>query len=127
VNKNYRLNFYLLGVSDDLISQLDSNQIEIKRKGDIWNKRTGKRYNENIVKKIIYTTYEEGFQLAVDKLISFIGSNPQYKNIIAFAKEVTMQICIDLDEECRVPYIKFTSEQLAYLSAINSDIDFHIS
>lgn len=127
MNEKYRLNFYILGVDDALADQLVSQQIEINRKGDIWNKRTGKKYEENIVKKTLYTTYEEGFQPIVDELIVFTEQNPFMGALLEDSREVSLQICVDLDDDCRVPYICFTTRQLVFFSKINSEIDFHIS
>ena len=125
--EKYRLNFYIVGIGDAQADQLDNQQIDVKRKGDIWNKRTGKKYEENIAKKTIYTTYEEGFQPIVGELIAFIKENSHTSTLLKHAREISLQICVDLDDECRVPYIRFSPEQLAFFSEINSEIDFHIS
>ncbi len=127
MNNNYRLNFYILGIEDEFVDQIDPQQLEIKRKGAVWNKRTGKQYVENIAKKTILTTYEAGFQPAVDQLIKFIKENEFVNILLQSSREVSLQVCVDLDDECRVPYIRFGPEQLDFFSKIQSDIDFHIS
>ena len=125
--EKYRLNFYIVGINDIQVEQLENYLIDIKRKGDVWNKRTGKQYKENIAKKTIYTSYEKGFEPIINELIFFIKENTFVSRLLEHAREISLQICVDLDEECRIPYIHFTSEQLSFFSKINSEIDFQIS
>lgn len=125
--KKYRLNLYVLGLDEAYLDQIDDQQFVVQRKGDIWNKRTGKQYEENIVKKRMYTTYEKGFHSVVDEIITFIEENSIFSKLLCHAREISLQICVDLDEENRVPYIRFSPKQLAFFAKINAEIDFQIS
>jgi hypothetical protein len=124
---NFRLNLHIIGFEDTLIGALNLEDIVVMRKGDVWNKRTGKQFTENSIEKTVQTTYEEGFGPALDKMIQFIVKNPTILNLIKIARLVSFQICVDLDDECNIPYIGVTKEQIAYLAEINAELEFHIS
>ena len=124
--EKYRLNLYISGVDNEL-DESCIGDVKILRKGDVSNKRTGKKFSETIVTKTIYVDYESGFNYAIDKMINFIINNQKITEIINKSKNVTFQVCVDLDEECNVPYINFTPKQLNYLVGINAEIEFHIS
>ncbi len=62
-----RANIAGFGIEDRLIASVNLPELEIARKGDIWNKRPGKKYEENIITITSIATYEKGFGSAIDK------------------------------------------------------------
>ena len=72
--EEYVINLTGFGIDDSHIERIKINELIIKRKGDIWNKRTGKTYEENIIRISFSTTYEEGFGPVIDKILEKLES-----------------------------------------------------
>ena len=68
--KRYRVRIAGFGLPDEFVPDYRGPiNLEIKRKGEIQNKRTSKKYEENSIAIEEHTTYEEGFEEAIDRLI----------------------------------------------------------
>lgn len=125
--KQYRINLAGFGIDDDKLLSLQSNMVkglEITRKGEIWNKRTGKEYAENIIRLLDSTTYEAGFSPKIDDFIKTLESNPILKNAFQNCTEIELQIRVTMrGDEDRIPSIHISSDQMKYLSEIGARID----
>ena len=73
--KKYRINLAGFGIDDDKLLSLQPDMViglEITRKGEIWNKRTGKKYEENAIRELDYTTNEARFSPKIDDSINML-------------------------------------------------------
>ena len=127
--ERFRINFYITGVDDIYIDKVDTNIIDILRKGSLCNKRTNRKYDKNILKKTIYFTYKDGIEPHLHKLIEFINNNKNIMECIINSQSTSLQICIDIDDESEVrniPSIYISPENLDFFAKIHSDIEFQI-
>jgi hypothetical protein len=125
--EQYRINLAGVGIEDDKLLPLQSEAVDglqILRKGDIWNKRTGKKYEENIIRLLDSTTYEIGFSPKVDDFIKTLESNPVLKDAFQNCTLIELQIRVTMrGDEDRIPSIHVSSEQVKYLSVMGARID----
>jgi len=125
--ENYIINLTGFGIDDSYIEDINITELKIKRKGDIWNKRTGKKYEENIIRISSTTQYEEGFGPAVDNILCKLETISLLSNLFLNCRYVELQLCIFLDDSNRVPSIHISLEQLQRLSKFNANIDVDIN
>lgn len=125
--KKYRINLAGFGIDDDKLLSLQPDMViglEITRKGEIWNKRTGKKYEENAIRVLDSTTYEAGFSPKIDDFIKMLESNSVLKDAFQSCEVIELQIRVKMEgDETGIPSIHITSEQIKYLSQIGARID----
>jgi len=128
--EQYRINLAGFGLNDDELLPLRVNMVtglEIIRKGDIWNKKTGKEYAENIIRLLDSTTYETGFSPKIDGFIKILESNPTLKNAFQNCTEIELQIRVTMrGDETGIPSIQLSSSQMQYLSSVGAHIDIDV-
>ncbi len=126
---SYHINIAGFGIDDKYLNTLNTlnlNNMEIIKKGDIWNKRTGKKHTDNIIRICTTTTYEDGIKPAVDFLIKQIKKNKQISLLLSKCESVELQIWISYGNEVLIPNIHISREQLSYLAKIGTNIDVSI-
>ena len=125
--EQYRINLAGIGIEDDKLLPLQSDMVmglEITRKGELWNKRTGKRYEENAIRLMDSTIYEAGFSPKIDDFIKILESNPILKDAFQSCDLIELQIRVTMrGDETGIPSIHITSDQIKYLSEIGARID----
>ena len=123
----YRINLAGVGIEDDDLLRLEHEltiELEITRKGEIWNKRTGKKYEENSIRLLDFTTYEMGFSPKIDDIINILEANPILKDAFRSCELIELQIRVTMrGDELGIPSIHITSDQMRYLSEIGARID----
>jgi len=125
--EQYRINLAGFGIEDDKLLPLEhglSIELEITRKGEIWNKRTGKKHEENFIRLLDSTTYEMGFSPKIDEFIIILESNPILKAAFQSCNMIELQIRITMiGDESRIPHIHISANQMKYLSEIGARVD----
>jgi len=125
--RQYRINLAGFGIEDDHLLRLEHGltvELEITRKGEIWNKRTSKRYEENTIRLLDFTTYELGFSPKIDHFIKLLEANPILKEAFRSCNVIELQIRVTMrGEETGIPWIHISSDQMRYLSEIGARID----
>jgi hypothetical protein len=125
--EQYRINLAGVGINDDKLLPLEdglSIELEITRKGEIWNKRTGKKHEENIIRLLDSTTYEKGFSPKIDEFITILESNPILKDAFQSCNVIELQIRVTMiGDEIGIPHIQISTSQMRYLSEIGARID----
>ncbi|MFA6292174.1 MAG: hypothetical protein WC637_10350 [Victivallales bacterium] len=125
--KKYRVRIAGFGLPDEFVQNYrGSIDLEIKRKGQIHNKRTGSKYDENIIAIEEHTTYEKGFEEAIDRLISLIKTEPRVSGLFDKCSYIELQVWVRLDDENRVPNIHLSPSQVDFLSKMKAHIDVDI-
>ncbi|GBC62893.1 hypothetical protein DENIS_3877 [Desulfonema ishimotonii] len=124
--ENYRINLAGFGIDDEFLMHLNINDLEITKKGDIWNKHTGKKYEENIIRISGSTTYEKGFGIAVDSIIKRVESDTLLNNLFHRCEYVELQIWICQDDDHRVPSITLSPEQMEFLIKLKANVDIDV-
>ncbi|WP_027360600.1 DUF4279 domain-containing protein [Desulforegula conservatrix] len=115
------------GLPDEFITDsLGLNALNVNRKGEIWNIRTGKCYEENIIFVKDKTTYESGFEEALDRLIVLFNSCPMISELFTKCSYKELQIWASMGDEKLVPSIHLSPEHVLFLSSINAHIDIDI-
>lgn len=126
----YRINFAGFGIEDGKLLLLNSStksMLEINQKGEIWNQRTGKVYEENIIRLLDNTTYEMGFSCKIDGFITMLEENPNLKDAFINCVELELQIRVTMTgEETGIPSIQISSKQMLYLAKLGVRIDIDI-
>ncbi len=125
--EKYVINLTGFGIEDSYINSINIRDLRIIKKGDIWNKRTGKKYEENIIRISLTTTYEEGFGSVIDQILSKLESTSLLSKLFMNCRYVELQIWISLDDENRVPSIHISQEQMTRLTKIKAHIDVDIN
>lgn len=123
----YRLALAAFDVADDYAFLPNIANVVCLRKGDIWRSKTGERYTENIVKWIEPVDYALGFGPAIDLILKNLQDCEYLRNVAANCRELEVQVLVSLDDDCRVPHVHFTSQQLNVLGSIGASIDCHIA
>jgi hypothetical protein len=128
--EQYRISLAGFGIEDDKLLSFQSDMVtglEIIRKGEIWNKRTGKEYTENIIRLLDFTTYEAGFSPKIDGFIKMLELNPILKDAFQSCDEIELQIGVTMrGDETGIPSIQLSSDQMKYLSEIGAHIDIDL-
>ena len=125
--RQYRINLAGFGIEDADLFRLEHGltiELEINRKGEIWNKRTGNKYEENIIRLLAFTTYEMGFSPKIDDFINILETHPILKDAFRSCDRIELQIRITMrGEEVGIPSIQLSSDQMRYLSEIGARVD----
>jgi hypothetical protein len=124
--KDYYMNLAGFGIDNDVIASLNEKDFQIKKRGAVWNIRTGKKYPENIISISKDTSYEKGFGPIIDEMINDLKSSQFLLNTFAKCDYVELQIRVRLDEDNHVPSIHISLEQMIFLSEINAHVDVDI-
>jgi hypothetical protein len=122
----YIVNLAGFGIDDDTIASLDNKGLQIKKRGDVWNSRTGKKYPENIISISCDTSYEKGFGPIIDEIINKLKSSQSLLDTFEKCNYVELQIWASLDVDYHVPSIHISLEQMKFLAKINANIDIDI-
>ena len=123
----YRVNIAGFGVNDVDVESLVINGLEVTKRGDISNKRTGAVHTENIIRICTTTTYEKGFEPAIDRLLRKIKNNHHLAVLFSQCPYVELQIRVmTCNREFGIPAISISKEQLAYLSTIGACVDVSV-
>lgn len=123
----YRLFLSGFGLDDIILESLDDNIIEIKKRGEIWNKVTGKRYEENIIRFKCDVDYNLGYESAISILVGKIKNDQCLLKALLACNYLELQIFIDGECETPIPSIHINHEHLSFLTALNAHIDISIN
>ena len=127
----FRVNLAGIDFTDEKFELLETKNIpelEFNRKGDIWNPRTGKKLKNNIVRLKTNVSYQEGYILKIDHLISLLESDTELKEIFLSCDEVELQIRVGalVDDKQGIPYLGLNPHQMEYLAKIGARVDVSI-
>ena len=124
----YRVNLAAFGTDSKYLATAEKFGLEITKKGEIWNRRTGTRFDENIIRLLNHTTYEDGFEPAIEEIILKMEESPQLMGMFQNSPKVELQIRIEQsDDDGLVPSIHMTARQLGFLSKIGAEVDVDIN
>lgn len=128
MSNQYTLYLAGFGFSDQYLNYSCLNLTKVYKKGDIWKaRRTEETYDENFFKYRVEVIYEEGFEVACDKIIQELKCNFCLAKVVANCTYVELQVITSVDEDFRVPSIHFRVDQLVFLAQHRIEIDASIS
>jgi len=123
----YIVNLAAIGLPDDMVRADTLPSIfNVKRKGEIWNSRTGKLYTENSVRLEDKTVYEEGYDQAFNRLFSLVNKDVTIRKYFEVANHVELQVWLWIDDDAGVPSLHFEPEHIAFLNSLKAHIDVDI-
>lgn len=124
---DFSLNLICVGFDEGLLGGLEQEGVRVFRKGDIWRKRTGQKYQDNIARLTLPVTHDSGYGDTLDRLITRINNEDTLSNLLLKCREVEVQFSASLDNELQMPHLHLTAQQLHFLSNINAEVDIHLS
>jgi len=128
---DFSVSLICVGFDDGLIESLKQEDICVSRKGDIWRKRTGQKYQDNIVRLTLPATHDGGgYGGALDCLIAKIKNEEILLNLVSKCRVVEVQFSASIDfsdDSQSMPWLHLSTQQLLFLTKINAEVDIHIS
>jgi hypothetical protein len=123
----YTVNLAAFGLPDDMV-QVDTlpSVFYVKRKGEIWNSRTGKIHTENFVRLEDKTVYEEGYDQAFNRLFSLVNKDATIRKYFEVANYVELQVWLWIDDDVGVPSLHFEPEHISFLNSLKAHVDVDI-
>lgn len=110
------------GADSDAIKMLDLQTVEVMHEDDVWRRRTGETYGENIVRISEVLRQSEGVEQAVKRLEARWRGSPALQSAIASCNYIELQVhATDCDQE--MPCIHLSAEQLVWLAECGAQID----
>jgi hypothetical protein len=125
--KKFSMSLIGVGFDESFFKSVNCDSLQFYRKGDVWRKRTGQTYEDNIARLSINVTIEEGYSEALNRLMDMLDKNPSLLALTLNCREVEVQFSIAVEEYPDFPWLHLDSEQVKYLSKINAEIDVNIS
>ena len=123
----YTVNLKAFGLPDDMVrADTLPSMFVVKRKGEIWNPRTGKLYTENIVWLEDKTVYEEGYDQAFSRLFSRVNEDETIRKYYEAAKYVELQVWLRIDDDTGIPSLHFEPEHISFLNSLKAHVDVDI-
>ena len=122
----YTVRFTGFGAADSAVDIAKSMGLEVMKKGDVWNKRTGKQFDENVFSLTETVSYAEGFDVGIMRLVKIINGSAQLLSIYKACAYIELQIWISPSASRSIPSIHLRNEQLRWLSEIRADVDVAI-
>ena len=123
---NYDLYLAGFGFSDKYLGSPSLSSFVIHRKGEIWRRKTGEKYQENIFKYRVSVSYEAGFGPAIDEIITLLNKDVFLSHIVASCKYVELQVKIETDDDLKIPHMHFTDRQMYFLGLSGIDLEVNI-
>ena len=120
---NYTVRLTGFGAPDTSIEIAISACLEIMRKGDVWNKRTGRQFDENVFSLTESVTYEEGFTVGIMRIIEKIDKSDILLSLYTTCTHVELQVWASPNVSRSIPSIHLTKEQVKWLADIHADVD----
>ncbi len=126
MNELYRARISGWGIESDSLEEVSTIRgVSIRRKGESKAGLPTIPEKENIIFIEEVTTYETGFEAAVDRLLARIEESPELASALERSAERELAIWVTLDDENRVPCIHFSPDQIRRLSehVVHIDVD----
>ena len=124
------INLAGFGIQDSLLVANENSPLIIRRKGDIWNARTGKKYSENNIRLKKQFQDINDIEDTVNELLSDLNSLG-LNMLFMECREVELQVWILLDDAeeilANLPAVNFSKEHIHTLNKLNASIDVSIS
>ena len=125
--QNFYLNLICIGFGEQFFDSLTIENLRFHRKGDIWRKRTGQKYKDNIAKLSLPVDTDNGYGATFDHLKEMVESEITLLALLQDSREIEVQFSASLDDENHMPHLHLTVQQIEFLLKINAEIDIHIS
>jgi hypothetical protein len=123
----YRARISGWGIDADTLEEVcNLSRVCIRRKGEPKDRLPTIPEKENIFFIEEVTTYETGFEPAVDRLLARIEESPELANALERSSYRELAIWVTLDDENRVPCIHFAPDRLKRLSELEIHIDVDV-
>ena len=123
----YTVNLAAFGLPDDMVqADILPSIFDVKRKGEVWNSRTGKLYTENCVMLEGKAVYEEGFSQAFNRLFARVNEDYTIRKYYEVANQVELQIWLWIDDDTGIPSLHFEPEHISFLNSLKAHIDVDI-
>ncbi len=125
--ENYRLRMAGFGLKDEDIDNIPYNcGLSVYRKGEIKNESSAVKYKENTIILEEITTYEIGYEEAINRIIKKFKTYPELTALFQKCNYRELQVWATLDDENRVPSIHLTPDQIVFLSKMKAHVDVDI-
>ncbi len=125
--ENYRLRMAGFGLKDEDIDNIPYNcELSVYRKGEIKNESSAAKYKENTIILEEITTYEIGYEEAINRIINKFNTYPELPALFEKCNYRELQVWVSSDDENRVPQIHITPDQMVVLSQMKAHIDVDI-
>jgi len=123
----YRARISGWGIDADALEEVSNiSRVSIRRKGESKAGLPTIPEKENIFFIEEVTTYETGFEPAVDRLLARIEESPELSSALEKSGYRELAIWVTLDDENRVPCIHFAPDQVRRLSELEIHIDVDV-